>query len=407
METAIAAAILQDRKIAYIITDRSLNVTHISGMTEVLTASELAGQGHNLLDIVPELIGCEDVLAEILHGSLPRFELEWINRELASGNTHYFNLVELPYYDTTGHIQGIIHVTQELANAGEIEQQLAQQRNELRLLKHQFTRQNLELKAMNAELERLDELKSQFVAVAAHELRSPLTTIKVYVSLMLASPHYTLTQEQRERLSLVLASVDRLVAIIEDLLDVTRIEIGRIELELQPTDFGTLVENVIDELQPRFEAKEQNLILQIAPNLPDVLCDRKRAMQIMVNLLSNANKYTGAGGAVVLSITPSTETGFIQVSIADTGVGIAAEDQRQLFRRFFRAKSAVLTQATGVGLGLHITRGLVELHGGRIWFESELGDGSTFFITLPVAETAETATDMTDAPASPQEAKPF
>ena len=404
METAIAAAILQDRKIAYIVTDSSLKVTEISGMTDVLTDTEQAGHGRNLLDIVPELIGCEDVLAEILHGTLPRFELEWINRDLASGDTHYLNLVDLPHYDTKGHIQGIIHVAQELANAGEIEQQLAQQRNELRLLKNQLTRQNLELEAVNAELERLDELKSQFVAVAAHELRSPLTTIKVYVSLLLASPQYTFTQEQRERLSLVLISVDRLVAIIEDLLDVTRIEVGRIELELQPTDFVALVENVTNELKPRFKAKNQNLIMQIAPHLPDVLCDQKRAMQIMVNLLSNANKYTGDGGAVMLSITPSTEAGFIKVSIADTGVGIAEEDQEQLFRRFFRAKSSVLTKATGTGLGLHITRGLVELHGGRIWFESELGEGSTFFVTLPVAEPPGTGLDTVYDPAIWQEA---
>ena len=325
--------------------------------------------------------------------------MEWINRDLASGDTRYLNLVDLPYYDAEGRIQGIIHVTQELANAAEIEQQLAQQRNELRLLKSQLTRKNLELEAMNAELERLDELKSQFVAVAAHELRSPLTTIKVYVGLLLASSRYTFTQEQRDRLSLVLDSVDRLVAIIEDLLDVTRIEVGRIELELQPTDFVSLVENVVNELKPRFKAKNQNLIMQIAPNLPTVLCDQKRAVQIMVNLLSNANKYTCDGGAVLLSITPSTEAGFIEVSIADTGVGIAEEDQRQLFRRFFRAKSSVLTKATGTGLGLHITRGLVELHGGRIWFESELGEGSTFFVTLPVAEPTGTGLGMAYDPA--------
>ncbi|MBN1874113.1 MAG: hypothetical protein JXA33_07770 [Anaerolineae bacterium] len=384
MEPAIMQAILQDRKIAYMITNRDLNILTIEGAVHILSETEQAGHGRHILQIVPELIGGEKVLSEILNGELPRFELAWVNRETTDGSTIYLNLVDLPYRDAQGTIQGLLHIVEELSNAGEVEQQLAQQRNELRLLKHQLTQQNLALAAINTELEQLDDIKSQFIAIAAHELRSPLTTIKVYANLLLTNKQEPLTDKQRARLELVLQSVDNLVALIEDLLDVTRMEMGHIELNMQPTNIADLAQNVVNEFTSRFRAKRQKFTQDIPLDLPPVLCDQKRTMQILVNLLSNAHKYTLENGAITLSITPLIESGFVKISIMDTGVGISAEDQLRLFRRFFRAKSSVLTKVSGTGLGLHISQGLVELHGGKIWFESELDKGSIFHITLPI-----------------------
>ena len=116
--------------------------------------------------------------------------------------------------------------------------------------------------------------------------------------------------------------------------------------------------------------------LHASPDLPSALCDKARAMQVIGNLLSNASKYTPQGGLIVISLAPAEEEGFLQVSVADNGLGVSAKDQAKLFNRFFRTESAQLTAANGVGLGLYITRALLELHGGRIWFESELGKGS-------------------------------
>lgn len=386
MDLTIAQLILQDRKITYAITDRNLSVVEVSGTANIFGNDHKVSLGHSLLDLVPELVGSEAVLADILIGELPRFELAWVNRETAEGQTLYLTLVTLPHRDQTGQITGLIHLMQDVTEMGTIDQQLAQSRNKLSLLQDRLTRQNLELTAANAELRRLDEIKSQFVSVAAHELRTPLTSISGYVEILLDEEFGPLIDDQREALEIVQRSARRLLAITDNLLDVTRIEAGRIELVLQPTDLPALVETVAAELGPQLEVKAQRLTLRAPPGLPPALCDETRAAQIINNLLSNASKYTPQGGLITVSMAPAEEEGFLAISVADNGVGISAEDQVKLFDRFFRAESAYLTEASGAGLGLYITRSLVELHGGRIWFESKPGQGSTFYVTFPVAD---------------------
>jgi signal transduction histidine kinase len=147
-----------------------------------------------------------------------------------------------------------------------------------------------------------------------------------------------------------------------------------------------LVKAIAVEYGRQLEGRAQQFTLLIPSDLPPALCDEARAAQIIGNLLSNASKYTSQGGQIVVTVRPAEEDGFIKVSVADTGVGIPVEDQPKLFTRFFRAQSAVLTRASGAGLGLYIVRSLIELHGGRIWFESELGKGSTFYVTFPIAD---------------------
>jgi len=386
MDLTVAQLILQDRKIAYAITDRDLNVVEVGGVVAVFYSGDKTSLGRSLLDLVPELVSSEAVLADILGGELPRFELAWVNRETAEGQTLYLTLVTLPHRDRTGQITGLIHLMQDVTEMGTIDQQLAQSRNELRLLRDRLARQNLELAAANVELRYLDGIKSTFVSVAAHELRTPLTSISGYVEILLDKEFGPLTDDQRESLEIVQGGARRLLTITDNLLDVTRIEAGRIELVLQPTDLPALVETVAAELGPQLETKAQCLTLRAPPGLPLALCDETRAAQIIGNLLSNASKYTPQGGLITISLVPAEEEGFLQVSVADTGVGISAEDQAKLFSRFFRAGSASLTGASGVGLGLYITRSLVELHGGCIWFESEPDKGSTFYVTFPTAD---------------------
>jgi signal transduction histidine kinase len=235
-------------------------------------------------------------------------------------------------------------------------------------------------------LQRLDEMKSMFVSVAAHELRTPLASISGYVEMLLDEEVGSLTNDQREYLDIVQGSAHRLLTITNNLLDVTRMEAGRIELVLQPTELPALVEAVVAEFEPQLEAKAQRLTLRASPDLPLALCDEMRAAQIIGNLLSNASKYTHQGGLITISVTRAEEEGFLRVSVKDNGVGIAVEDQVKLFSRFFRAEKAGVTQASGAGLGLFITRSLVELHGGRIWFGSQPDKGSTFHVTFPMAD---------------------
>jgi signal transduction histidine kinase len=391
MNLTAAQLILQDRKIAYAITDRNLNVVEVSGAVNILWNSHQTSLGRSLLDLVPELVGSEAVLADILSGELPRFELAWVNREATEGHTVYLTMVDLPHWDRTGRIAGLIHLVEDITQMGKLQQRLAQHRNELRLLRDQLAHQNLELAAANAELRRLGEIKSMFVSVAAHELRTPLAPVSGYVEMLLDGDFGPLTDDQRERLAVVERNVRRLLTITSSLLDVTRIEAGRVELVLRPTDLPALVEAVVAEFGPQLEVKVQHLTLRALPNMPPALCDETRAAQIIGNLLSNASKYTPHGGLINVTLALAEEEGFLQVSVADNGVGISAKDQERLFERFFRAESAAPTQASGAGLGLHITRSLVEMHGGRIWFESELGKGSTFHITFPIADRPATA----------------
>jgi signal transduction histidine kinase len=306
---------------------------------------------------------------------------------MAGDQTVYLTMVDLPYRDAGGEIVGVVHVVEDVTEGGALRQQLTQHRNELRLLQQQLVRQNLELEAANAELRRLDELKTMFVSVAAHELRSPLTSIMGYLEVVIDNEVGPLNQQQLEYLQIVARSADHLLRVAKDLLDTTRIETGRIALVLRPEDLTALVEAVAAEHAPQLAARAQHFTLRAEPNLPPALCDATRASQIVGNLLDNASKYTRSGGSIVITVAVAEEDGFLQVSVADNGVGIPHGDQSKLFGRFFRAGTAADTGSSGAGLGLHITRSLVELHGGRIWFESALGQGSTFHVTFPVADS--------------------
>jgi signal transduction histidine kinase len=386
MKRALARRILLEQGIAYALTDRQLRVMEVGGAIEVLLGDSTGFADRSLTDLVPELAGSEVALADILAGDLPRLELSWINREVADGRTLYLTMVDLPYRDEQGQIVGLLHMVQDCTEAGVLKQHLSQSRNELRLAQELLTGQNLELASANTELRRLDELKSTFVAVAAHELRTPLTAIQGYAEMLVDHDVGTLSDRQREYLLIVQSSALRLSHVANSLLDVTRIETGRVDLVLEPCDLAALVRGVAETYQSEVLTRAHQLTLHAAPDLPLALCDPARTEQIVGNLLSNATKYTPPGGHIEVAIERAQTDGFLQVSVADDGVGIGPEDQGKLFNRFFRATSATQTDASGVGLGLYITRSLVELHGGRVWLESHLGKGSRFYVTLPIAE---------------------
>lgn len=378
--------ILNDRKIASALTDRNLNIREISGAIALFGQNGGPYLGRSLLEIVPELIGSEDALTDILDGRLSRLELAWVNRETKIGQTIYLVITILPYRDRSGAITGLLHLAQDMTELGNLEQQVMQSRNELLLLKTKLTQQNLALSAANTELRRLGEIKSNFVSTAAHELRSPLASIIGFTELLIDQEFGALNDQQLDALYIVQQNGKRQLDITNNLLDVTRIETGYIDLLLQPESLTALVETIAAELHPQLQDKEQHLTLRATPNLPLALLDNTRAKQIVSNLLNNAIKYTPQGGTIIVNIAPAQAEGFLQVTIADTGMGITKKDQEKLFSRFFRGENATDNSIQGTGLGLHITRSLVELHGGKIWFESELNQGSIFSVTFPVAD---------------------
>lgn len=386
MDPIVLESILKDQKIAYAVTDHTLKVVDLGGRVDLLCFDQSNWLDRRLPDLVPELVGSESALHDILAGALPRFELAWVNRERANGGLVYLTMVDLPYRNQSGRITGLIHLVNDVSEAGVLKQHLAQQRNELLLLKDKLTRQNLELEAAISELKQLDDLKSRFISVAGHELRTPLTSIMGYIEVLLEEEISPLSKDQREYLEIVQGSADRMLTTVNNLLDVNRIEAGRIELVLRPFDLAELVEATAAEYRSQLEAKGKQLILQLASGLPPALCDESRAAQIVDNILSNAARYTPVGSQITVEVGLAREEGYLQISVADNGIGIASEDQNKIFSRFFRAKNAASMGTRGGGLGLYIARCLVELHGGRIWFKSELNLGSVFYVTFPIAD---------------------
>jgi PAS domain S-box-containing protein len=229
----------------------------------------------------------------------------------------------------------------------------------------------------------VERMKNEFVSLVSHELRTPLTSIKGFTDLILDGDAGEVSEEQTEYLRIIQQNADRLVALINDLLDISRIESGRIKLERRALDMGAVVQFVVATLEPQIRAKGQSLAVELPPIVPPVLADHDRMVQVVTNLLSNAYKYTPAGGSI--SLAAHAEEDMLRVSVTDTGVGIAAEDQPKLFTRFYRVDNSLTREVGGTGLGLAIVKSIVEMHDGRVGMSSALGQGSTFFFTVPLA----------------------
>jgi PAS domain S-box-containing protein len=230
----------------------------------------------------------------------------------------------------------------------------------------------------------VDRMKSEFVSIVSHELRTPLTAIKGYVELVLSGTCAD-PQMQHNFLQVVKNNADRLNDMVEELLDVSRIEAGKIQIKVQPTSIPRIVSDVTTVLQKVYGGKGVELRVRVPDDLPNVVADPARITQVVMNLMSNALKYTLEGH---VQVTASVADNQVQIDIRDTGIGMTDEDQAKLFTRFFRASTAKASDIPGTGLGLAITRSLIEMHGGKIWLKSAVGQGSTFSFSLPILPEA-------------------
>ncbi|MBI3362761.1 MAG: GAF domain-containing sensor histidine kinase, partial [Chloroflexi bacterium] len=228
-----------------------------------------------------------------------------------------------------------------------------------------------------------NDAKSQFVSVVSHELKLPMTSIKGYTDILRQGMAGPVNDQQRQMLNTIRSNVDRMAVLVSDLSDISRIETGRLKLEIGPVSIAQALEETLVGLRPSIEGKNQSLTIDVPPDLPSVRADRSRVMQILTNLINNANKYTPAGGRLAIGATRAG--GFARVSIADSGIGISPEDQAKLFSQFFRSDDPAVRDQMGWGLGLSITQRLIEIQGGEISATSESGKGSTFSFTLPIS----------------------
>jgi signal transduction histidine kinase len=256
--------------------------------------------------------------------------------------------------------------------------------HERRLLEEELRGKNYQLEQQNLAIQEANRLKTEFVSMVSHELRTPLTSIQGYAELLLEDKQ--IAGEERESLTIVKNNADRLLGLINDLLDLSRMEAGRLDLHRARLDLAWLIPEIAGSLRPLIEAKRQRLRLDLGEALPAVWADQDRVTQILTNLISNAHKYTLKEGSI--TVAARQDDGFVRVDVSDTGIGLSPEDQARLFTKFFRARDRSPEAGGGTGLGLVITRLLVELHGGRITVSSAPGHGSTFSFTLPTLEVS-------------------
>ena len=239
-----------------------------------------------------------------------------------------------------------------------------------------------ELAAANAELKKLDQLKSDFLSFVSHQLRAPLTVIKGYISMIQEGTYGQIPQNISEVLSKVFISNEKLIRLVNDFLNLSRIEQGRVQFEFEKASVAALVDEAVEALKDNAVKRGLQLLWQKPEGIPEITIDKSKVYEIIYNLIDNAVKYTQKGSvSVLLSKKPKS----ILIAVKDSGIGISKEEIKQLFQRFGRAESGRKVNTGGTGIGLYVAKYMVEAHKGRIWAESAGADkGSTFFVELPI-----------------------
>ena len=237
-----------------------------------------------------------------------------------------------------------------------------------------------------------NDAKSEFVSFVAHELKNPMTSIKGYTELLSKGAVGPVTDMQANFLATIHSNVERMSTLVSDLNDNSKIEANRLRLDFKAVKIAEVVDDVMRSAKRQMEDRKQSVSVNLSAGLPKVWADRTRLAQIVTNLVSNANKYTPEGGIVTVGAEesanqwdPEGAAEVVHIWVQDNGIGIGPEDQNKIFRKFFRSDDSKAREAPGTGLGLNITKSLIEMMGGRIWFESEFRQGTIFHFTVPVA----------------------
>jgi signal transduction histidine kinase len=264
----------------------------------------------------------------------------------------------------------------------QIAELLARQEKSAQLL----VRRDLELTRANEKLHALDEQKSKFISVAAHQLRTPLSAIRWSVGFLLSGRVGQITQEQEALLRQTYESTVRLVKLVNDLLGVDRMEGGRTSFTIVPIDIHDALKSVLADIAP--EAHRRGVSIEFENKLADgsfIAADAVQLRLVLQNVFENAVKYTRSGGSVTLSLADAVAES-ISLAVKDTGIGIPADQQDQIFKQFFRARNAIKVETDGSGLGLALSKETLERMGGSISFTSEEGKGTVFILTIPKAQ---------------------
>jgi PAS domain S-box-containing protein len=297
-----------------------------------------------------------------------------------SGRTRHIESQGSIIRDAQGRVMQVLVVSRDVTERRQAEEAI----RELNAgLERRVAERTAELAVARDRAEAADRLKSAFLATMSHELRTPLNSIIGFTGILLQGLAGPLNAEQLKQLEMVRDSARHLLALINDVLDISKIEAGQIEIDSAPFDLRESIYKVVSTLAPFANKKQLLLVVQAPPEVGQVTSDRRRVEQILLNLLNNALKFTEHGQ---VTLTAEIRSGVARISVTDTGMGIKPEDQARLFQPFRQLDTGLTRQHEGTGLGLAICKRLVERLGGVIWVESQRGMGSTFWFTLPVGE---------------------
>jgi len=287
------------------------------------------------------------------------------------GNELLFSKTIIPIFDENGNIEKFYYLLESKylkLKQKELEKEIEKKERKIR------------------ELRKISELKSSFIYNISHDLKTPLTSIRGFTELLYHEEFGKLNDEQKEYLKTILSETDRFMELLMRVLEVARIEAKKVKLQLAETDISQLLQSPsIKSFEEMAKKKGLYFNIIIGENVPKIICDQTRITEAIVNLVSNAVKFTQKGGITIKVFRKSRK--FIQIEVTDTGIGIKEEDQKKLFKKFYQIerKTFATQEGSGTGLGLSITKEIVKLHGGRIGVISQLGKGSTFWFTLPIS----------------------
>jgi PAS domain S-box-containing protein len=301
--------------------------------------------------------------------------------ETKSGRTGFMQILKTPFHDSEGRMLGIQGISWDVTERKRAEE-------EMRRIQGQVERTNSDLRRKNDEIQ-------NFYHTLSHELKTPLTSAREFISIVIDGLAGGLNDTQREYLRIAMDSCNQLRVCINDLLDATRLETGKLSIELKPTAIGELAQRVVTTLLPAATGKRIKLSCDVETGLAPVELDDSRITQVITNLVNNALKFTEAGGEITVSVGASAEKeNFVEVSVTDTGRGIPDTQTDRIFDRLYQVKTGDASTEQGVGLGLFICRELVRLHGGDICVESTVGKGSTFTFELPMKAPEESRSNL-------------
>ncbi|MFH0752954.1 MAG: ATP-binding protein [Candidatus Omnitrophota bacterium] len=275
----------------------------------------------------------------------------------------------------------------QLARSIENSQLFEQVYRSSQMLETKVNERTKELSQVLREVEDISKKKSEFISAVSHELRTPLTSIKGYASILMTGKVGDIPIAVKERLAKINSHSDNLVKLINDLLDISRIESGRVEMKMARQDIKPMLENISDLLTPQLKDKGVTLKINIPQNMPLLEYDPTQVDRVFINLISNAIKFTPNGGNISINTHLNTTHDEASFEVADTGIGIKKEDLSRIFDEFFRVDNDINMKVKGTGLGLALAKNIVEAHFGRMWVTSEVGHGTSFHFTIPVTHT--------------------